>query len=192
MNEAREILEGIETSPAGKKMNCNQWGTYEPPNSSSTSAYCSGGIVDGQEWGACPSKEECRAEKNARVMRPSYQSNRSQPVFNHVVDRPMGMGPHQFRPSGTTLGSQPTSIPQQQHYQQAPQVVTPQTTNPYLSTQRVDGMAARPPTYLPAPDEPFMRRLGANMFIGALDSVAHSMSSFLRNVDIFPYKGPKK
>jgi len=189
LNDLEDVLEGVDYSPVGKKMNCNQWATYEAPGSSSTAAYCSGGIVDGQRWAPCPSKEECRAEKNARVMRPSYMSERSQPVFNHTANRPMGPP---FRSPGS-LGAQPTTHPQQQQQPAPPQqVVVPQTTNPYLSTPRVEGMGNRPPTYLPAPEEPFMRRLGANMFIGVLDSIAHSMSSFLRNVDIFPYKGPKK
>ena len=46
-------LTGTALSPVGKAMNCNQWGTYESPGTASpTQAYCNGGTVDGEMWGA--------------------------------------------------------------------------------------------------------------------------------------------
>lgn len=91
-------------------------------------------------------------------------------------------------PSYTSSYGQ-TTLPQRPA---GPTVVTPNNNNPFLDTSRAGTSSDHSPTYLPHPDEHPARRLGANMMIGAMESVAHHVSSFLRNVDIFPFRNPKK
>lgn len=183
---------GSNISPAGKPMNCNAWGTYEAPNTSATAGFCNGGTVDGELWAPCPSQDECRVERNKRsindartrlpVVQPSQQSQ----------VRVVGQPPRSIYPSAPSYpsyGSAPTTIPQRQP---GTQIIVPTNNNPYLDTPRANAADHHSPTYLPAPEEHFLRRLIANMIIGAFEAAAHHVSSFLRNVDIFPHKDPKK
>ncbi len=186
---------GSNTSPVGKPMNCNTWGTYEAPNTSPTAGFCNGGTVDGEMWAPCPSQNECRQERNYRNL---GDARTRLPVANQSTVRVVGQPPRSIygsgysgTPSYPSYGTAPTSLPQRQP---TPQVFTPSNNNPYLDTPRVSAGGDHSPTYLPAPEEHFLRRLLANMIIGALEAAAFHVSSFLRNVDIWPYNkgGPKK
>lgn len=183
---------GVTISPAGHPMNCNSWGTYEAPNTSPTAGFCNGGTVDGELWAPCPSKLACMNERSRRSM--SGGGGTRLPIQGQQQSnvRVVGQAPRSYpgyptTPSYPTYGSAPTTIPQRQPTQT---VVTPTNNNPYLDTPRVGMGGDHSPTFLPAPEEPFMRRLMANMFVGALEAVGHHLSSFMRNVDIFPFKGP--
>lgn len=181
---------GSHTSPAGKPMNCNAWGTYEAPNTSPTAGFCNGGTVDDELWAPCPSQDECRIERNRRSL--SDARTRLPVVQQQSQVRVVGQPPRSVYPSAPgypSYGTAPTTLPQRAP---VPQVIAPSNNNPYLDSLRSSTVDHHSPTYLPAPEEPFIRRLGANMFIGALEAAAYHVSSFLRNVDIFPYRGPKK
>ena len=195
-------LTGTTLSPVGKAMNCNQWATYESPGTASpTQAYCNGGTVDGEMWGPCASRDECRAAKNQAVLEESRQrlhqigtQNRSAvTITNPTQARPVYPSqPYKpaYTPSYGNPLNTPTTIPQRPGAPTgAAGVITPNHNNPYLDTPRAALGGDHSPTYLPAPDEPFMRRLFANMAQGAIEASAHHVSSFLRNVDIFPYRG---
>lgn len=200
-------LTGTALSPAGKAMNCNQWGTYESPGTASpTQAYCNGGTVDGELWAPCASREECRAAKNQAVLEESRNrlhqigtpnrsavtiTNPTRAVYPQQTPTAQPYRPA-YTPSAPAYGSPlntPTALPQRPVAPAgAPGVITPNHNNPYLDTPRAAYGGDHSPTYLPAPDEPFMRRLFANMAQGAIEASAHHVSSFLRNVDIFPYR----
>lgn len=171
---------GSNVSPAGTPMNCNSWGTYEPPNTSATAGFCNGGTVDGELWAPCPSQEACRVERNRR----SLADSRSRlPVMQQSNVRIVGQPPRTISVGG--LGGAPTSLAQRPA---VAQVISPTTGNPYLDTIRANTGDHHSPTYLPAPEESFWRRLFANMFIGMLEAGAYHVSSFLKNVDIFPFR----
>lgn len=192
MSEARV---GTEVSPfTGRPMNCTAWGTYENPGTSPTDPLCNGGTVDGELWMACPSRDECRRVRNERVLQdartrlPQVPNGPSGPPASRVtvVNSPTRtVSPYGSNPYSSTSASLPQRAP-------SPGVITPNHENPYLDSPRAAAPTDHSPTYLPHPEEHPGRRLIANMLIGSVESVAHHISSFLRNVDIFPYRGPKK
>ena len=51
---------GSETGPTSKVKNCTSWGVYEREHSSEFSSLCNGGIYQGDRWGECPSRHDCR------------------------------------------------------------------------------------------------------------------------------------
>lgn len=193
--EQPEPVIGTNMSPVGSQMNCNSWGTYEAPGTSETAALCSGGTVDGEMWGPCPSRDACRAAKQQRVLteaRDRAAQGARLPVYGQPqstvrvvggqgmpnMPRPMttGMSP------GTTLPQRPVGAPAT--------IVTPETTNPYLATQRIlsptrAGMHS--PTFLPKKKEGWMLRLGKNMLQGMFNAFGWHMHDFTSNVDLFPH-----
>lgn len=181
---------GAYESPVRKPMNCNTWGTYETAGSSPTAGYCNGGTVDGELWAPCPSRVECREARNQRAIANAQRPNTRLTVVNQPPQAVYSSNRPTSAPTYSTGYGGASTVPQRPA---TPNVVTPANNNPYLDTARAGTTTDHSPTYLPAPEEHFARRLGANMVIGALESAAHHASSFLRNVDIFPFRGgPKK
>lgn len=184
MSNIEEFVGQTISQVTGKPMNCDSWGTYEAPGSNSpTQGLCNGGTVDGTLWKECPSKEECRAERNKRVYsRPSGSLTPAQSLVRVVGGQNAGM-PTRFGP--------PTSYPQAVKPTPAPaQIITPDTTNPYLGTPRVlnSGRAGmHSPTFLPRPGEHWLVRFLKNAVQGMLNSFGHHVSEFTQSVDLFPF-----
>lgn len=171
----------------GKPMNCQQWGTYEPPGTSPTAGYCNGGTVDGELWQQCPSKDECRNERNRRMMAPGLSQLRHPQSVVRVVGG-QGTMPTRFGP--------PTNIPQGNGIRppQVAQIVTPtDTSNPYLGTPKVlnSGRAGmHSPTFLPRPGEHWLMRFFKNAIQGAANAFGHHIAEFTQSVDLFPFETP--
>lgn len=196
---------GDTLSPAGKPMNCSSWGTFEAINTSPTDGFCHGGTVDGDLWAPCPSQAECRAERNRRHLAgPRANISGVGSAVRSTVrevgqQRPQSLQqyqPQQYQPQQNySPYAAPSSI-QQRTAPAGSAVIAPNYQNQYLDTSRVGagfGLSDHhAPVFLPEPEEPIIRRLGANMVSGGLQALGYQFSKFFQHVDPFPYKGPKK
>lgn len=181
---------GNNIGPTNKNMNCDSWSTYESPNSSPTAVLCNGGTMDGHLWAACPSKDDCRSARNARVLTEARNRTSTRthlPVDQSVVRVVGGQGQtrtaYGTSPAPTAIPQRPVGVPAQIH--------RAETGNPYIDTPRVftptrPGMHA--PTFLPHKKEHWAFRLFKNMAQGAFNAFGWHVHDFTQHVDLFPYQ----
>jgi hypothetical protein len=183
---------GNNIGPTNKNMNCDSWGTYESPNSSPTASLCNGGTLDGHLWAECPSREDCRKERNQRVLADARaRSGRTHLPTVSPASQVRFVGGQTQRPfSGTTSSPAATTIPQRPVGVPA-QIHKAESGNPYIDTPRVlaptrPGMHS--PTFLPNKKEHWATRLFKNMVQGAFNAFGWHIHDLTQHVDLFPYQ----
>lgn len=190
----------------GKMMNCGEYATYEPTESTNEcAAMCHGGRYNSDTYRPCPVRTECRQETINRKYRrlPVVQERGPLVTPPPKAAEPPAVNPFLMPPFRIpNLGGMPTQNPQAK---QEPSI-NPTTRTPTYEGQfpgatiptenaprgmRTPYAAAMPtngevsPTFLPGENENIIDRLLKNILQGILAVIGWHVWNFARTVDLF-------
>lgn len=198
----------------GKMMNCNSFGTYEPPLSGSKyKTLCHGGIFENERYDPCPVKVEC-FNKTQRSGQSYYSGTsagssaqpareperRSLPVVQGNKDDrgPIPLSAYGLQPlrrpdyrnmptrftQEPTQNGRPTEAYSTKDYV-VPAVVPPKSAPESLQKPHLNYFGEMAPTFIPETGEDVWVRLMWNVVQSVIAAVGWQIYAFARTINLF-------